>query len=53
MNEETEEKITDIKKRRQIRVSDEVYQEIQKLARPLADTPDSVLRRVFGLKETK
>lgn len=37
--------------RRQVRVSEEVYQEIQKRARPLVDTVDDVLRRVFGLPE--
>lgn len=51
---ETEPKEGAIKKSsRQIRVSAEVYEEIQKLAQPLVDTPDSVLRRVFGLKESK
>ncbi len=34
---------------RTIRVSDEVWREIQKQAEPLIDTPDSVLRRKFGL----
>jgi hypothetical protein len=34
-----------------IRIDDEVWAELQKRARPLEDTPNSVLRRVFGLPE--
>jgi hypothetical protein len=34
-----------------IRIDEQVWQELQKLARPLEDTPNSVLRRVFGLSE--
>lgn len=34
-----------------IRIDDQVWTELQKLARPLEDTPNSVLRRVFGLGE--
>ena len=36
---------------RVIRIDDQVWSELQKLARPLEDTPNSVLRRVFGLPE--
>ena len=36
---------------RVIRIDDEVWVELQKRARPLEDTPNSVLRRVFGLPE--
>ena len=32
-----------------IRIDDEVWGELQKRARPLEDTPNSVLRRVLGL----
>lgn len=32
-----------------IYVSEEVFAELQKRAKPLVDNPDSVLRRVFGL----
>ena len=32
-----------------IRIDEEVWSELQKLAIPLEDTPNSVLRRVFGL----
>ncbi|HEU0021714.1 MAG TPA: hypothetical protein VFR55_08595 [Dehalococcoidia bacterium] len=34
-----------------IRIDEQVWAELQKLARPLEDTPNSVLRRVFGLSE--
>lgn len=34
-----------------IRIDEQVWIELQKLARPLEDTPNSVLRRVFGLSE--
>jgi hypothetical protein len=34
---------------RQIRVDDDVYGSLQKMARPFEDTPNSVLRRVLGL----
>jgi hypothetical protein len=34
-----------------IRIDEEVWAELQKRARPLEDTPNSVLRRVFGLSE--
>ena len=34
-----------------IRIDEEVWAELQKRARPLEDTPDSVLRRVFGLPD--
>jgi hypothetical protein len=34
-----------------IRIDEEVWAELQKRARPLEDTPNSVLRRVFGLPE--
>jgi hypothetical protein len=36
-----------------IRIDDEVWAELQKRARPLEDTPNSVLRRVFGLPEER
>ena len=36
---------------RVIRIDDEVWAELQRRARPLEDTPNSVLRRVFGLPE--
>jgi hypothetical protein len=36
---------------RVIRIDDAVWAELQRLARPLEDTPNSVLRRVFGLAE--
>jgi hypothetical protein len=36
---------------RTIRIDDEVWAELQQRARPLEDTPNSVLRRVFGLPE--
>jgi hypothetical protein len=36
---------------RVIRIDDEVWVELQSRARPLEDTPNSVLRRVFGLPE--
>ncbi len=32
-----------------IRVSDEVFNVLKRLAEPLVDTPDSVMRRVLGL----
>jgi hypothetical protein len=32
-----------------IRVSDEVFHELQRRAKPLVDSPDSVLRKVLGL----
>ena len=35
-----------------VRVDDQVYSWLQSLARPFADTPNSVLRRVAGLDET-
>lgn len=38
-------------KTRPIRVDQAVWKEIQKRAQPLVDTPNSVLRRVFGLKK--
>jgi hypothetical protein len=38
---------------RVIRIDDQVWAELQKLAAPLADTPNSVLRRVFGLPVEK
>jgi hypothetical protein len=34
-----------------IRIDEEVWAELQRRARPLEDTPNSVLRRVFGLSE--
>jgi hypothetical protein len=34
-----------------IRIDEEVWAELQRRARPLEDTPNSVLRRVFGLPE--
>ena len=34
-----------------IRIDAEVWAELQRRARPLEDTPNSVLRRVFGLRE--
>jgi hypothetical protein len=34
-----------------IRIDEEVWAELQKRARPLVDTPNSVLRRVFSLSE--
>jgi hypothetical protein len=34
-----------------IRIDEEVWAELQKRARPLVDTPNSVLRKVFGLPE--
>jgi len=34
-----------------IRIDDQVWAELQRRARPLEDTPNSVLRRVFGLSE--
>jgi hypothetical protein len=34
-----------------IRIDEQVWTELQKLATPLEDTPNSVLRRVFGLSE--
>lgn len=34
-----------------IRVDDEVYEELQKRAKPFVDTPNSTLRRVLGLPE--
>src|SRR5688572_1333615 len=36
---------------RVIRIDDEVWAELQRRARPLEDTPNSVLRRVFDLPE--
>lgn len=36
---------------RVIRIDDDVWAELQRRARPLEDTPNSVLRRVFGLRE--
>jgi hypothetical protein len=38
-------------KRRKIDVDEEVYEELGKRARPFEDTPNSVLRRLFGLTE--
>ena len=37
---------------RVIRIDDDVYQALQKLARPFVDTPNSVLRRLLGLNGT-
>jgi hypothetical protein len=34
-----------------IRIDEQVWTELQKLARPLEDTPNSVLRRVLGLPQ--
>jgi hypothetical protein len=34
-----------------IRIDDEVWAQLQQRAQPLEDTPNSVLRRVFGLAE--
>jgi hypothetical protein len=34
-----------------IRIDEQVWAELQKLATPLEDTPNSVLRRVFGLSQ--
>ena len=34
-----------------IRIDAQVWAELQRQARPLEDTPNSVLRRVFGLPE--
>lgn len=36
-----------------IRVDDEVWKELQRRAEPLVDTPNSVLRRIFGLTGEK
>lgn len=36
-----------------IRIDREVYGELMKLATPLKDTPNSVLRRVLGLASAK
>ena len=36
-----------------IRVDDEVWRELQKRAEPLIDTPNSVLRKLFGLEDVK
>jgi hypothetical protein len=36
---------------RVIRVDDDVYGSLQKVARPFDDTPNSVLRRILGLDE--
>lgn len=36
---------------RVIRIDDEVWSQLQQRAQPLEDTPNSVLRRVFGLAE--
>lgn len=36
-----------------IRIDREVYAELMKLAVPLKDTPNSVLRRVMGLADAK
>lgn len=36
---------------RVIRIDEQVWAELQRRARPLEDTPNSVLRRVFGLAE--
>lgn len=38
---------------RVIRIDDEVWAELQRRARPLEDTPNSVLRRIIGLPDTK
>ncbi|MGV9298314.1 restriction system modified-DNA reader domain-containing protein [Amycolatopsis sp. NPDC003676] len=35
-----------------IRVSDEVFNELQRRAEPLVDTPDTVLRKALGLTAT-
>lgn len=35
-----------------IRIDDEVYEWLQKMARPFEDTPNSVLRRVAGIEKT-
>lgn len=40
-------------KSKQIRVSREVYKDIQRRAKPLVDTPDSVLRKVLGIVPKK
>jgi hypothetical protein len=39
------------RKRIMINVTPEVFEAIQKHAKPLVDTPDSVLRRLLGLPE--
>jgi len=36
-----------------IRIDDEVYEWLQKMARPFEDTPNTVLRRVAGLDSTQ
>ena len=36
-----------------IRIDDEVFEALQKQAEPLVDSPNDVLRRVFGLNNTK
>ena len=36
-----------------IRISQDVYEAMRNLAVPFTDTPDSVLRRQFGLKPKK
>lgn len=38
---------------RVIRIDDEVWAQLQQRARPLEDTPNSVLRRVFGLNSER
>lgn len=38
---------------RTIRIDDDVWRALQEQAKPLEDTPNSVLRRVFHLKERK
>lgn len=40
-----------IRKRIMINVTPEVFEAIQKHAKPLVDTPDSVLRRLLGLPD--
>jgi hypothetical protein len=36
-----------------VRIDDEVFEELKKLAEPLVDTPNSVLRRLLALKSNK
>ncbi len=40
----------DVKGSRSIRISQEVFEAMQARAKPFKDTPDSVLRREFGLQ---
>jgi hypothetical protein len=42
-----------MKPSRVIRIDAEVWEELKRRARPLEDTPNSVLRRVLGLAEVE